>query len=295
VLLHGVHRLGIDEPRLVRFARTIAASGVSVVTPELGAIADYRVDASSVPTIEAAVRALRAETRRDETVGLMGMSFAGGLALLAAADPACAPDVDYVVSVGAHDDLARVSRFFVTNTIARPDGSTLAMHAHGYGVLVFVYAHAESFFAADDVPGARDALRAWLWEERDAARAKAALLPPVTRGKLEELFEHDAVALAPEILSAIDHDEAALARVSPRGHVAGVRAPVYLLHGAEDSVIPPSEALWLAEDLPRGVVRDVLVTRAIGHVELGAEASWRERWGIVHFMAEVMGEMTRAK
>src|SRR5262249_20665911 len=34
VLVHGVHRLGIDEPRLVRFSRAIASSGVVVLTPE---------------------------------------------------------------------------------------------------------------------------------------------------------------------------------------------------------------------------------------------------------------------
>ena len=44
------------------------------------------------------------------------MSFAGGLSLLAAADPRFAEDVGFVVAVGAHHDLARVSRFFATDS-----------------------------------------------------------------------------------------------------------------------------------------------------------------------------------
>src|SRR5262245_49141691 len=39
VVVHGVHRLGIEEPRLVRFARSIAATGVTVFTPEVREIA----------------------------------------------------------------------------------------------------------------------------------------------------------------------------------------------------------------------------------------------------------------
>jgi len=34
------------------------------------------------------------------------------------------------MTIGSHDDLARVSEFFITNQIQRPDGSTLQMKAH---------------------------------------------------------------------------------------------------------------------------------------------------------------------
>ena len=43
VLLHGVHWLGIDEPRLVTFARALSASGVTVFTPPVKELADFRI------------------------------------------------------------------------------------------------------------------------------------------------------------------------------------------------------------------------------------------------------------
>src|SRR5689334_14309379 len=60
VIVHGVHRLGIDEPRLVRFSRSIAATGVTVLTPEVKEIADYRIDPRSIATIGAAAGSLHA-------------------------------------------------------------------------------------------------------------------------------------------------------------------------------------------------------------------------------------------
>src|SRR5580704_9705678 len=45
VVVHGIHHLGIDEPRLVSFARAVAASGFAVLTPHISALADYHVDA----------------------------------------------------------------------------------------------------------------------------------------------------------------------------------------------------------------------------------------------------------
>ena len=80
VIVHGVHRLGIDEPRLQRFARAVAATGVVVFTPEVQEIADYRIDPRSIDTIGAAAAALRARLGHGR-VGVMGMSFAGGLSL----------------------------------------------------------------------------------------------------------------------------------------------------------------------------------------------------------------------
>jgi len=39
-----VHRAGIDEKRLVRFARTIAATGVVVMTPELAELLFRKIE-----------------------------------------------------------------------------------------------------------------------------------------------------------------------------------------------------------------------------------------------------------
>jgi acetyl esterase/lipase len=36
VIVHGVHHLGIEEPRLVKFARAVSASGIKVIDPATG-------------------------------------------------------------------------------------------------------------------------------------------------------------------------------------------------------------------------------------------------------------------
>jgi pimeloyl-ACP methyl ester carboxylesterase len=266
VIVHGVHRLGIDEPRLVRFARAIAADGVRVLTPEVRELADYRVDPRSIETIGAAVRELRVRTQAHRTVGLMGMSFAGGLSLLVAADPRFSPDLDFIVSIGGHDDVARVSRFFATDTIPRPDGTILSAHAHEYGPLVLVYSHVEDLFPPQDAQVARDILRMWLWEEQDKARARVDELTPPSRLQMQRLLDHQRGSVRPELLAVVDRHQALMANVSPHGRLGSLHVPVYLLHGAGDLVIPPTETLWLEHDLPARVPRVVLVTPAINHV-----------------------------
>src|SRR5215207_6476973 len=113
VVAHGVHYQGIDEARLVPFARALAEAGNTVLTPELADVADYRITASGVSVIRDSVQYLAA--RRDhvasERVGLLGFSFAGGLSLVAARDQVTAKHLSFVTSVGGHHDLRRVMRF----------------------------------------------------------------------------------------------------------------------------------------------------------------------------------------
>jgi dienelactone hydrolase len=280
--------LGIDEPRLVRFATTVAVSGVVVMTPELHELTDYRIDAASVPIIGAAAHALHARTGRAHGVGLMGMSFAGGLALIAAADETFAPDIAFVLAVGAHDDLARVLRFFTTGKVARPDGTEEPMPPHEYGILVLVYSHVEAFFLPEDVGEAREALRMWLWEDRESAERRAKNLSAGGQAKWKLLVDHDMKALAPELQAEIDRQKARLAGVSPSAFASKVHVPVLLLHGAGDSVIPPAETLWLARDF--ATTKRALVSSAIQHVELHGKPGALDQWELVHFMAEVLAE-----
>ncbi len=289
VLAHGVHYKGIDEPRLVRFARTIAGSGIAVLTPELAQIADYRIDPQTIEDIGHATVALR-ERCKKTSVGLMGLSFAGGLSLLTATDPRWAPNVSFVVAVGAHDSLERVARFFVQDEIAEPNGQKLAMKAHDYGAVVLMYGYAERFFGERDAFAARNVLREILHENFDEAKKLAAALSPAGAAKMQLVFDHREDVLGPEILRVIDETAPTMGRVSPHGNLGGLRARVFLLHGAGDSVIPPSESRWLAADAPSGAVENLLVSDAIQHVELHGEPTTRDKWDLVHFMAQVLAE-----
>ncbi len=288
VLVHGVHRKGMMEPRLERFARAVASSGVEVLVPEISELSDYHVSARSIETVGASINALRTRLGRSQ-VGLMGFSFGGGIALLTAANDRFSASVAFVVAVGAHDDLGRVSKFFATSTIQDASGATIEQHAHEYGAMVLVYTHIEDFFPAEDVPAAKEACRHWLWEEHAEAREAAKGLSPASKEKVEKLFKADVAAVRDELLAEIEKRKSDMKKVSPHGQLGGLRAHVYLLHGEGDSVIPSTETYWLAREVPADRLRSVLVTPAIEHVELKKPTAM-DKWALVHFMGQVISE-----
>jgi pimeloyl-ACP methyl ester carboxylesterase len=284
VLLHGVHHLGIEDPRLWNLARALAGAGVLVMTPQLEDLADYRVTARTIDVIGDS--ALVLSTRTGRRVGMAGLSFAGGLSLLAAAKPGYAAKVGFVLAIGAHDDMARMARFFASNTIALPDGKESPFTAHEYGALLLAYSHLEDFFSPRDIPVARQALREWLWEQPQAMKT-AATLSPAGQAELDQLLHHRD-RLRDALLREITLHKEEMESVSPHGHIAALQTPVYLLHGAGDTVIPSSETLWLAKDVPQQDLKAMLVSQALVHVDMGTRTKWQEQWQLVDFMAQVL-------
>jgi hypothetical protein len=56
----------------------------------------------------------------------------------------------------------------------------------------------------------------------------------------------------------------------------------------EDVSIPTAESLWLAKDIPRAEVRDVLITGAFSHVDPEKNASLKEELRLVKFVSGVL-------
>jgi pimeloyl-ACP methyl ester carboxylesterase len=287
VVLPGIHHLGIYDPRFVNFARALAGSGFAVLTPVLASLADYHVDAASIPTIGASPIWLE---RRLGTgpVTVIALSFSGGLALLAACDPQYAPHMRALVLFGAYENLERVSRFLITGQEEFPDGRVILAPAHDYGASVFVYAHLSQFFDAKDIPAAHEALKYWLWEEPEKAQPWLEKLSPPARKTLDALMFRRIDLVRAQLLATFHADAAELASLSPHGQIGNLRVPVFIIHGATDTVIPPAESLWLEKEIPRRDLRAVLITPAFTHVDPQHKASLVDELRLVNFIAGVL-------
>lgn len=289
VVAHGVHYRGIDEGRLVPFARALCESGLTVLTPELKDIADYRITESGVSVIRDSVRYLA--SRRDrvsgDQVGLLGFSFAGGLSLVAVEEPEVARLVSSVTSVGGHHDLRRVLRFLIHDEIETPHG-VVKQKAHDYGLVVLVYGNLEHFVPAEDLAVMREGFKHWLHEDQKSARAAAKGRTTPEAERLWQLLEKQQLqTLAPEVDRLLESQQQQLAALSAAGHLRALRVPVYLLHGTHDSVIPASETDAANLEL-QGAPHRALVSPLLEHVSVSEKAGWTEKLALVTFMAQLL-------
>ncbi len=171
-----------------------------------------------------------------------------------------------MTSVGGHHDLRRVLRFLIHNEIETPSG-IVHRQAHEYGLVVLLYGNLEQFVPACDLAPMRAGFKAWLKEDRKAARELAKERTTPEANALWDLLEAGKLQSLGHTLGRAARSTASRAR--PRSRARGatrhLSVPVYLLHGAHDNVIPPSETD--AATLELGDARHVaLVSPLIEHV-----------------------------
>src|SRR5262249_12725792 len=203
-----------------------------------------------------------------------GISFSGGLSVVAAGRPSLRDRVAWVVSLGGHDDLPRVLRYLCTGIEPLPPGQLgIGLRDGAPGAAVFarppdVHALAVVLLGVGSrmvppgqVDPLRSAVRTYLvkstTEEIDRSRTEhqsrdlpgsGRSLPEPAAGLVRTLNDGDVIHLGNRLLPYVGALGDAPALSPSRSPAPS--APVFVLHGPDDAMIPTIEAEHLAGTLP---------------------------------------------
>lgn len=225
VLVHGLAPDGKDDPRLRDAAVLLARAGFDVTVPTIPGLARLRLRPDDVAPVVATLAAQR------EPAVVVGISVGAGVALLAAAEPAVRERVRLVVSLGGYASAAELIRFYLTGEYAWHGGVRGRVTHDPTLIRIFLDANADLL-------------------DPSARRVLAATSPTEVSASLAEL--------SPALRRLID-------TLSPERVVAGVRAPLVLVHGRDDIAVPYTESLRLAAARPADT--DVVIVGVVMHVE----------------------------
>ena len=303
LLVPGIHSMGIEEPRLTALADDLAGAGVKVMAMALPDLQAYRITPRATDVIEDAVTwiSARPDLAPDGRVGIVGISFAGGLSISAASRPAIRDKVAFVLSFGGHGDLERVMRYLMTGEA--PHVAGLETHPpHDYGVAVVLYGLADrGVVPADQVVSLREGIETFLLASQltlvstdkanamfAKAREMATKLPEPARTYMNYVNDRAVGKLGPALVPYLHQLGADDPALSPQRVEHPASAPLFLLHGSGDTVIPAAETALFSEDLRRkGADVHVLLSELITHAEVNRAATYIDVWKLISLWAQV--------
>jgi dienelactone hydrolase len=315
-LVPGVHMDGIRETRLVALAQDLAEAGYEVLTVASPDLQRFMITPRNTDIIEDAAKWLAAR-EPDRQIGMLGISFSGGLSIVAAGRPELRDKVAFVMSFGGHGDLPRVMRYLCSGNVPPmpPLGEAtadvagaehVAIHPpHDYGVAVGLLGLAEyGIVPADQVEPLRKGIltfllassltlvdRAQAEAEFERARAYALTLPEPSRTYMTYVNDRAVDKLGPVLLPYVEQlSEASAAPALSPERAAAPAAPVFLLHGAEDNVIPSVETVLLANYLRGKTEVHAVLSGLITHAEVDKSAAAIEVWRLVGFWKDLMAQ-----
>ncbi|MDH4066419.1 MAG: hypothetical protein OEW19_18610, partial [Acidobacteriota bacterium] len=317
VLVPGVHRDGIDEARLVGLARDLAESGYGVLTVAAPDLQRFRITPAVTDVIEDVVwwASEQPALAPDGRVGVLGVSFSGGLSVVAAGRPRIRQRVAFLLSFGGHGDLARVMHYLcsgeVRGDLARARQSRTVLGAehvevhppHDYGVAVVLLTLAGRLVPPAQVGPLATGIEGFLLAssldmvdkpraaaEFERMRTYAETLDEPARTLMRWVNDRAVAELGRRLLPVVDAlaDHPSMPALSPERAPTPPSAPVYLLHGSDDNVIPSIETVLLGEYLQGKTQVHGLLSGLITHAEVNRAPTATEAWRLASFWREVL-------
>jgi hypothetical protein len=316
-LVPGVHMDGIRESRLVGMAEDLAGAGYQVLTVAPPDLQRFMITPANTDIIEDAATWLAANhPGEDGKIGMLGISFSGGLSIVAAGRPALRDKVAFVMSFGGHGDLPRVMRYLcsgnaplmpaigeATKDVAGVEHVGIRP-PHDYGVAVTLLSLADRILPDEQVEPLRKGILTFLAAssldmidkaranvEFEKARGFETTLPEPARGLMAHVNNRAVEKLGPILLPVVESlsERPEHASMSPE-RATPPAAAVFLLHGAEDNVIPSVETVLLTNYLRGKTEVHAVLSGLITHAEVDKSAAAIEVWRLVGFWKDLMAE-----
>ena len=270
VLVPGATPEGRRDPRLVAFARELAAARVAVLVPDLPGLRRLRLAAAHADPIADAVTHL--SNRADGgAVGVIAISYAAGPAVLAALRPKLDARIGLMLLVGPYYDMQSALTYVTTGAYRTGQEAPWQFgRPNPRGIWLFIAGN------TDRLPEARDRRLLRRIAERKRAdphasvdrlvdglgadgRAVYALATARDPDRVPALLDALPAAIRAE-LAALDLSQRDLSRLPGQ---------IRLLHGRRDPIIPFTESQRLQQRLPAARTR-LYLTDGLVHADLSS-------------------------
>lgn len=255
MMIYGFTIAGEKEVRLVRLAKSFAAAGFRVIVPVLPGIKSINIEMGDLDILVDLMTTLCNES--DNSIGIVGFSVGGGLALVAAADPGLNGFVDPIILLGPYYSLPELWSDLWRKDIYSPI-TDKQYNDFIWQQMVLAYRdHRELNFSKDELDELENLLQVYCFESSLSRKLEAYERLVKPRG----LFDPRSVPM--------DINE--LERLSPCNKLGKLQSRVLIIHDPHDPLSPCEQSSQIIEELQkRGYPsrQRLLISSMFSHIDI---------------------------
>jgi esterase/lipase len=244
IILHGLTVNGYNDDRLTGFASHLALCGFQAYTPHIEGMAelDLRYD-----DVERLVDDVKAAGRSHPKVGIIGFSVGGTYGLITAAQKKVRDRIGFVLAAGAYYSIENL----IENVLTDPDSDIYSRLAIAYDARECLDLSKKELREFEEIMKAYCHMKDSFTKEEMALQEKIG--KKATKGYVLDWWKSKS-------------DKYGKLDLSLNPYLRNIDAPVFLMHAAEDKMVPVEETLKIQKELKkRGKEVGVLLTETTGH------------------------------
>lgn len=255
VLVPGFTPQGKDDTRVVDLALSLARARFLVLVPNVAGSRELRIRIEDAETIADAAAYLTREggPAAAEGVGVVAISYAVGLAILATREPNASENIRFLVGLGGYYDTAAMIAFMTTGRFREPSETAWRIaRPNPTAKWIFLASNTDVLSDPEDRRALSDIAARRLADPAAPLGDLVARLGAEGRSVFELLGNTNPELVAELITKLPVAMQGRMARLSPsRYDLSNLEGHLVLIHGRADTMIPYTESLALAAAVPR--------------------------------------------
>jgi len=289
ILYPGASPYAEYHPKMLALGAVLAASGFKVFIPRIPPLKELDITEVNIQWFNHFYSwMLDAQEIPAEKIAMVGLSYGGALmlkSLLEAEGMLPAPKA--ILTYGTYSDGRTIVPFLLNGEISF-NGSTYTIPPHEWGLVVIFHNFLKNLTLDWDSTKIRQALTFQIGEifsERDKI---VELMPEEQQNLFHSILKGVATPEIETIVKEIvENEEDAFINLSPKFWGKKIREKVFILHGANDSMVPFTESIKLADYVPKN---ELLISHIYEHKEISTSRGYfftlREIFRLINFYAK---------
>lgn len=294
ILYPGASPTGEEHEAMNGLALALARGGFRVFLPRIPELREVLIREESIDHVIKVFEAVSEREDVEETrIAAVGMSFGGSLVVKACCDERMIAKPAVVLSYGSFFDFEKTLEFALTGDFS--DGThDYHLEPHEWGRVGFFHNFLHDVDGDFDFENVQSYLFTCVGAEEDGVLAAYNDLSRKDQKFVDKILKDsdlDAQKLAHETLAKV---RTTIEPLSPISFLERIDFPLFLMHGANDTMVPFTETVMFDRALrERGKQVDTLISYLYAHSEVEGHSKGpigfvKEAWRMGTFMSRIL-------
>ena len=267
ILYPGASPYAEEHPKMEMLGIVLARNGYKVFIPRIPPLKILDISEVNVEWFICFYKWLLDVYKiESHNLAMLGISYGGGIMLkayLQLKDFLATPNL--LMTHGAYADAESTLRFLLTGKISN-QGVQYKITPHEWGLIVFFKNYLKNLELDWDTTGVQEVINLHIQEKMDDRDKTIRKLPRFQQNIVNSVISGKGTEKIMDMCQEmVLNEKVALQNLSPKYWCYKIQQKVFIFHGINDSMVPFTESIQLAESIPDS---ELLISRIYEHKEL---------------------------
>ena len=289
ILYPGASPYAEYHPKMLELGTVLAISGFKVYIPRIPPLKDLDITEKNIQWFNHFYKWLLGEKNiYANNIAMVGLSYGGGLMLKSLLDSKNKlPSPKAILTYGTYSDGKTIVPFLLSGKIF-VNGASYTIPPHEWGLIVIFHNFLKNLKLDWNSEKIQEAIAYHIREKFTQRDNIVGNLPKDQKRLFQNIMKGEVTSQVRDLVEKIiENEEGVFENLSPIVWGKHIQQKIFILHGANDTMVPFTESIKLAKYLPQN---EMLISYIYEHKEIsnnrGYFFTFREIFRLINFYAK---------